>query len=208
MASGSISLNAIIAGNVISGIMTRDGDGQEYHEAVLAAGKVTTDWTLGTLTATVAALPAHGIAAPNRVDIYWTDPTTFTPKVHYGSTVSFVNATTIILNANGNGDALPVNNTVLVISKCTEMTDVDYDPNNVALFEVSANKIATIAFEAAGAVNLGRLYIPGANESKFWASEGIVNYSNTPSATPIVVAYASTGSTSAGLLRLGLLLKT
>lgn len=170
---------------------TITSDGEVTKNPSLAAAKagtltVRTSNSVGTLTMDTG----HGIITGDRLDLYWTDPTTGAAKSRYGITVGTV-ATNSVPITSGAGDNLPLVDAVIsAMVPVLETLPVD----NAAMQALLAGcqYPANIIIRDSVPAVIAAIFIEGGVDTYEWdVSNGITN----PFATDAVDVYLSHGYT-------------
>lgn len=165
---GTLQITVSIAGITITGIATRDYEGLVSQDVDLPAGKsgtLTTRTDVDTGVATVAE--GHGITDSDYVDVYWDG------GMRYKMDVTATTGTTISIDS-GDGDDLPAQDTVIVVTKRVEIAAA-FDGDDLKLIGAAANKRAHIEFTTSGDVSIKAVELP-VNEGWGWVcDQGITN---------------------------------
>jgi hypothetical protein len=115
MSVATITRSASVIGKTIRKIVSAEDTGYVVQDPTLAAAKTgtlttRTDNNTGTLT----MAPGHGITTGQRLDVYWTDPTTGLAMCQYGVTAGTVATNSVPIDL-GVGDNLPLVNTAVTV---------------------------------------------------------------------------------------------
>ena len=163
-----ISTTLSIGGVSISGRTDRTGEGQIGQEVTLPAGKAGTLTTRTDDNTGVATLATgHGIVTSDKVDVFWAD------GVRYGMTANVTGDAVTV--DGGDGDALPVATTPLVVTKEVEI-NADFDGDDALIVAAMSTKRAHLQFVAADNSILFAIELANANEPWTWISDqGIAN---------------------------------
>lgn len=144
MATAQVNSTFSIAGKTIlantskmaSGEFSQDLSGDDILPAG-NAGTLTTRTDANTGVATVAE--GHGVTDSDTVDVYWA------AGVRYSMDVTATDATTISVDL-GDGDDLPDQDTVIIVTKQVEI-DCDFDGDDLKMIVAVANLRAHVDFQ-------------------------------------------------------------
>jgi hypothetical protein len=196
--SGTIS----VAGLSFPTVVSRSAEGQIGQIIPLPAGKAGA-MTAGSLG--VDGLPTgHGLVHNDVIDIHWVNPTGI-PQCHRGVVVETppgVNAITFDVGVAGEGDALPAEDTDVVVSKQV-VVDVAFDADSAKFMAARCNVNAMVNFRDDSHVShLARLLT--GNEAWAWADGG--SEANPLLGDTIETIHCSNASSvTAGTLHIGVL---
>jgi hypothetical protein len=199
--TGRINQSIAIGGLTFSGSITRTAEGVLTQVVDLAAGHA------GAISATgvYGLATGHGILDTDTVDVHWTDPSDGTHKCRRGLAVdtSAANAITFDNDPAAEGDALPAEDTAVVVSVQTEI-ECAFSGDDLLMIALRASQRCIADIRDAGGSELPQKLVAG--EAWYWASDqGVTNPVASDSLTKIV---ASNGSAVATTLYIGLLLDT
>jgi hypothetical protein len=196
MQTARITSNMTVGGIAFGSTVVRTAEGQISQVVSLPAG------VAGAVSATgVDGLASgHGIAQGALVDVHWTADGV--AKCRRGLTVdtAATNAITFDNDPAAEGDALPAEDTAVVVSAQVPIV-VDFDGDDCEMIAAAANRAAVIDFRSAAesllAVNLS------ANEAWSWYSgqQG----DNPLTGDPVASIVASNATTTAAVLQVGIL---
>ena len=197
MAKGTVGIQANIAGLTINGTLERTADGGKSHEIPLPAG------TAGTLTTRtdddtgVATLESgHGLQNGDYVTVFWSGGSR-----GYMAAAVAGDAITVDL---GDGDVLPPQDTVVVVTKGVQVTS-DFDGDDMQLIVAKCDRRAFVGFIVATVIAYP-LELP-AGEPWVWAADQVI--ANPLTGGPVHAFYvANSSATTAGMLLLGILFDT
>jgi len=195
MPTGRIATNYAIAGmNFISDVQ-RTAEGGINQTVPLAAG------VAGAVSAAagVDGLPTgHGFAGAEVIDIHWDDPVTGFAKCRYSTPIDAAAANSITLFA-GSGDALPAEDTPVVISYLTYI-DIDFDGDfaEIVAMKCSVNSFVNFTRTVGGVAKVVHLV---ADELWSWVSDQ--NVANPLTGNAIGYINLSNASVTAGTFYCG-----
>ena len=196
MPTGNESYSATIAGISINGTRSRTATGQIAHEVNLPAGKagtLTTRTDDNTGEATLGA--GHGLQQNDVVDVFWTG------GVRYGMDVGVVVGNVVPIDG-GAGDALPVQDTALVVTKVVTI-DTDFDGDLMRMIVAHSTKRAHLAFRDSVPTVLKAVEL-NADEPWSWVSD--TQITNPLTGNPVNDIRATNGaSDAAATLKIGVL---
>jgi hypothetical protein len=199
MATASIAIQGTVAGVSFGATSSRTASGVIGQEVTLnagAAGVVANRTDNDTTDVTLSG--GHG-QTNGTYDIFWTG------GIRRGMTGT-VASDTLSLDG-GAGDNLPADTTAVVVCKQTSI-DIDVVGDNVQALIVQASKRASVDFQEAGPASIVAFDIPEA-EAVAWINETTETsapaYTNPLGGKTVVSAAASSGSTTAATLKIGVL---
>ena len=196
MPTASESTNVSIAGMSIQGTRSRTATGQIAHQVSLPAGKagtLTTRTDDNTGEATLGA--GHGLQQNDVVDVLWSG------GVRYGMDVGVVVGTVAPIDG-GAGDVLPVQDTVLIVTKVVTI-DTDFDGDLMKMIAAHSTKRAHLAFRDSVPTVLKAVEL-SADEPWSWVSDAQIT--NPLTGNPVNDIRASNGaSDAAATLKIGVL---
>jgi hypothetical protein len=186
MSQASINVVANILGQTVPIQITRSQDGNAAWTPSVAVGNAGTLSTRTDNDTGVVTLSAgHGILTNDKVDVFWSGGR------RYGMTATVnVNAVTVDL---GSGDNLPALNTAVVVCK-RQVVNAAFDPDDMAVLLVTANRRVSIVFVDAGGATLLALDLGAGECCLWWTNSGIAR---PMSGNPVAAIWASNGDATA-----------
>jgi len=198
MPTGIISLIANVAGISINSTTSRTGDGSEAREVSLPAGQagtLTTRTDDDTGEATLSDTPS--VANGDVVDVYWSG------GKRIGMDVGVVAGNVVPIDG-GAGDALPAQDTAVIVTERVEETAMKFDGDDMKLLVVSCDQRATVDFEDSTPTSLADVEIVAANEEYHWADDQGV--ANPLTGNAVDQIQCSNGSTTAATMKIAAIL--
>jgi hypothetical protein len=182
MSQATISVVANILGQTTPVQITRSQDGNGQWTPTVPAGNAGTLSTRTDNDTGVATLSTgHGIQNGDKVDVFWSGGR------RYGMTASVnVNAVTVDLGA---GDNLPAQDTAVVVCK-RQVVNAGFDPDDVTVLMVTANRRVSIVFVDAGGATLLALDLGAGECCLWWTNSGIAR---PMSGNPVATIWAANG---------------
>ena len=199
MQTGQIVSSIVVGGIQFTSTVSRTAEGQVSQVVVIPAGQA------GAISATgVDGLTTgHGIIATDVIDVHWTHPADgVTHKCRRGLLVDSATANAIVFDETpvGEGDALPAEDTAVVVS-VQVIVETDWDGDLLEMIAAKNTARAMADFRAAAASIMALKQVAG--EAWSWASgQGIAN---PLTGDPVSSVVLSNGSTAAATFYLGLL---
>jgi len=192
MATGTLAIVAVIGGKSINQTITKTFDHPNpYVDIPLPAGKAVTSWVKGAGDdAATCNLPADHGYVDGKMDVFWTGGRRYDVD---GTIVT--NALTL---DGGTGDAFPASASADVVVCTPIQINTAIDGDQVAMMIVNCTQRASLYFEDADGDSIAHLDISAANEPYTWHDTS--NLTNPLTGDPIVVCFASNGSTTAAVL--------
>lgn len=198
MLTATITSSYSVGGIAFVSTASRQAEGQIGHVLTLPAG------VAGAISAAgVDGLATgHGILDTDTVDVHWDDPTDGSHKCRRGLAVDTVaaNAITFDNDPAAEGDALPAEDTAVVVSLRVTV-NTDFDGDDVEVVAARCTQRAVVDFRAAAA-SLAAVKLP-AGEAWSWMSDQ--GAANPLTGDPVDTVVASNGTVTEATLNLGAL---
>lgn len=196
MQTGTIAATITIGGTNFRSTASRQAEGHVAHVVAIPAG------IAGAISAAgVDGLATgHGLVQNDVIDIHWT--AAGVRKARRGVTVDTAAANAITFNDDpaAEGDALPAEDTAVVVSKRVTI-DTEWDGDDIEILACKATKDLMADFRTAAASEMAKHL--SADEAWWWISgQGVANPLASDSVASIVL---SSATTTAGVFYLGLL---
>lgn len=202
MYTGRITSNVNIGGVAMSGTVEREAETVLPTKTILPAG------VAGAISAAgVDGLATgHGFTALDVIDVHWLDPSTGARKSRRGITLddSAANAVEFDNDPAAEGDALPAEDTAVVIAMQVTISGVTFEGDALKILGVKATKNAVADFRDSGGSEL--VLTLTAEEAYLWAIDH--SGANPVAGDTIATIVASNASTTATTLSIAALLDT
>ena len=201
--TGTISSSYVVGGISFTGKLTESAEGTIAQVVALPAGNA---GVMKGTTGIDGLETGHGLSPADVVDIHYTD-TAGVHKVRTGIAVDTLvgdNEITMDNAPPGEGDALPPNDTALVVTLQVPIS-IDFTGNNLLMIAMKATQRAVMDFAETITSKFAHKF-DAANDVWSWdSSSGFTN--PLAGATPNA-GFASNGSVTAATLTIGMLLDT
>ncbi len=194
MPTGSITIDAQIAGVVVHATIDRTEEGGIHQQISLPAGSA---GTLSTRTdddtGVCSVASGHGLIVSDTVDVYWSG------GMRNGMNVSAVSGDDVTVDV-GSGDNLPTQDAAVVVTE-HKVIDVDFDGDQLEILVASCNKRCHLEFTTDADASIKAVEIP-AGEARMWFTS---DWTTNPLAGQVVGKILATcgHATEAGSLKIG-----
>lgn len=199
--TGRITVTVSMGGQAFSGNTSRDGEGCLTQVVTLPAGSA------GAISASGVdgLVTGHGIAGSSVIDVHWSDPSDGSHKCRRGITVdgTATNAITFDETPEGEGDALPSEDTAVVVSVQVPIVSA-FDGDQLMIIAAKSGTRSIVDFRTSSASALAQKLVAG--ETFSWATDQGVT--NPMAGDDIASMVATNGETTATTLYISMLLNS
>ncbi len=131
------TLNYTLGNFSIASTVSRNADRVEGYDFTVPVG------IAGEITAIGADMlvTGHGFLSSDVVDVHWDDPSSGDHKIRRGLVIDTANTNDVLYDETpaGEGDALPADGTVCVVSKQVTLTTISVVGNNIVMIAAGSN---------------------------------------------------------------------
>jgi hypothetical protein len=192
---GKLTITCSIGSKAFSGSVTVDGEGAFNLDPVLPAGKA------GAISATGVdgLVTGHGIVDTDTIDVHWTDPSDGTHKCRRKIEVdtAATNAITFDNSPAAEGDALPAEDTAVVVAKQVTISQA-FSGDLLLMICAKTSQRSIVDFRDSGGSELAQKLVANG----MWSWDNVQGAANPMAGDSIVSIVASNGSITATTLEL------